>query len=226
MTSSTVKPNIVIAHRPDLKLFRAGDLDRLRSLGTVLNSEPIGSWAEALDVLAMADVILGHWGCPALTSEVLDVAPRLRHVAYAAGTVKSVVSAAVFDRGIQVTSCADANAEPVAEFTLAAILMTNKDVFWRRDLLQDPDISQQRQPSARAVGNWNKTIGLIGASFVGRRVIELLRPFTHLTVTLYDPFVTAHEAEALGVKKLELDALCAGADIVSIHAPTCRAPDT
>lgn len=212
-------PKILIAHLPRLSLFDEPDLDRLRSLGTLLNTEPIGDWSAAPDLLAQADVILGHWGCPRITAEVLESAPRLRQVAYAAGTVKAVVSDAVFDRGIRVTSCADANAEPVAEFTLAAILMSNKDVFWRRDVLRDPSIGKLRQQGDRPVGNWNKTIGLIGASLVGRRVIERLRPFPQFAVTLYDPFVSEEQAAELGVRKLGLDELCAVADIVSIHAP-------
>ncbi len=187
----------------------------------MINTDPISDWAApgAAAALAEAEIILGHWGCPMLTPEVLDAAPNLQMIAYAAGTMKTVLTDAVFDRAIRVTSGADANAEPVAEFTLGAILLANKDVFWRRDLLRDPGIAERRQPLGRPVGNWNKTIGLIGASLVGRRVIDLLRPFPQFAVTLYDPFVSAQEAAGLGVTKLELDELCAGADIVSIHAP-------
>ncbi len=211
----------MIAHRPGLRLFRTADHDRLNRLGTLLDTQPVGDWStpEAAALLERADIVLGHWGCPPMTAEVLAGAPRLQLFAYAAGTVKSVVDDALFDRGIRVTSCADANAEPVAEFTLGAILFTNKDVFWRRDLLREPSIASSRQTSGRPVGNWNKTIGLIGASLVGRRVIELLRPFPQFEITLSDPFVSPERAAELGVTLLDLDELCAGADIVSIHAP-------
>ncbi len=47
-------------------------------------------------------------------------------------------------------------------------------------------------------GNYRRTVGIIGASRIGRRVIELLRPFD-LRVLLYDPYVAAAEAAALGV---------------------------
>ncbi len=215
------KPNIVIAHLPRLPLFSPADHDRLRAVGTLLDPEPIGDWsdARATTLLGEADIVLGHWGCPTLTADVLDRAPRLAMLAYGAGTVKTVVTEAVFDRGLRVTSCADANAEPVAEFTLGAILLANKDVFWRRDLLRAPEIAAQRQRSERPLGNWDKTIGLVGASLVGRRVVELLRPFSQFTVVLYDPYLSPAEAAALGVAKVELDELCAVSDIVSIHAP-------
>lgn len=217
----TPKPTILLAHYPDVQLVADADLDRLDDIGTVVDREAIGSWDDprAGDLLAAADVILGHWGCPFIGAAVLDRAPRLGLFAYAAGTIKATVDRAVFDRGIRVTTCADANAEPVAEFTLAAVLFANKDVLWRRDRLRDPGLAGFRTYGDVAVGNYSKTIGIIGASLVGRRVIELLSAFPALRIVLYDPYVTDDEADRLGVTRMELDELCAAADVVSIHAP-------
>ncbi len=210
-------PNIAIAHWPGMDLLRGADLGRLRALGTLLNTEPIGAWDdEAAAVLAEAEVIVGHWGCPPLDADMLDQAPRLGLFAYAAGTVKMTLTDAVWDRGIRVTSGANANAEPVAEFTLAAILFANKGVLWRRG---PADFSALSAMGDRQWGNYGRTIGIVGASLIGRRVIELLRAFPHLKVTLYDPYVTSEEAASRGVEKLELNELCAGADVLSIHAP-------
>ena len=214
---SREQPNIAIAHWPGLELFGQADFDRLRALGTVLNSEPIGTWDNEADtVLAEAEVIVGHWGCPPLDTAMLDRTPRLGLFAYAAGTVKMTLSDAVWDRGIRVTSGANANAEPVAEFTLAAILFANKGVLWRRGPV---DFSAMSAMGDRQWGNYGRTVGIVGASLIGRRVIELLRAFPHLKVTLYDPFVSSEEAASLGVEKRELDELCAGADVLSVHAP-------
>ncbi len=214
---SREQPNIAIAHWPGVDLFDEDDLDRLRELGTVLNTQPIAAWDDEADtVLAEAEVIVGHWGCPPLDAAMLDRAPRLGLFAYAAGTVKMTLTDAVWDRDIRVTSGANANAEPVAEFTLAAILFANKGVLWRRGPV---DFSVMSAMGDRQWGNYGRTIGIVGASLIGRRVIELLRPFPHLTVMLYDPFVTPEEAASLGVEKQELDELCASADVLSIHAP-------
>lgn len=211
------QPNIAIAHWPGMGLFGQADLDRLRALGTVLNSEPIGAWDDEADtVLAEAEVIVGHWGCPPLDAAMLDRTPRLGLFAYAAGTVKMTLSDAVWDRGIRVTSGANANAEPVAEFTLAAILFANKGVLWRRG---PADFSALSDMGDRQWGNYERTVGIVGASLIGRRVIELLRAFPHLKVTLYDPYATSEEAASLGVERLELDELCAGANVLSVHAP-------
>lgn len=221
-TPSTRKPNVVLAHWPAFAVFTDDDLASIADVATILDRAPIGDWAEPRvdDLLAETEVILGHWGCPRIDAGVLDRAPRLGLIAYAAGTVKETIDLVAFGGDLRITSGALANAEPVAEFTLASILLATKDVLWRRDLLRDPSIRDRRQKRAVPVGNWDKTIGIVGASIIGRRVIELLRAFPHVRVTLYDPFVTTDEAAALGVTKLELDELCAGADILSIHAPS------
>ena len=220
-SKASKRPKLVLAHWDGLKLFDAAARAQLNEVGELLNDEPLASWddprADAL--LAEAEVIVGHWGCPALDKAMLARTPNLGLFAYTAGTLKGLVSNELWGRGVRVTSGANANAEPVAEFTLAAILMINKDVVWQRDLMGDPSIADQRQPSETPVGNWDKTIGIISASLVGRRVIELLRPFPRLPVLLFDPFVSAEEADTLGVTKVELDELCARSDIVSVHAP-------
>lgn len=215
------RPPAVIAHLGGLRFFGRSEMVRLAEVATILDAEPIGTWddprAEAL--LADAEVVIGHWGCPALDATMLERAPHLALVAYAAGTVKRVVTPAVFARGIRVTSGARANAEPVAEFTLAAILFAGKDVLWRRSGATDaPPMAPVGRGGVRP-GNWGRTIGIIGASLVGRRVIELLRPFPALTVSVYDPFLSAAEAAELGVAKVDLDELCRTADVLSIHAP-------
>lgn len=215
------RPAIVLANYGGVRFFSRRELDRLDEIGRVLDREAVGAWDDprADDLLAAAEVIVGHWGCPSIDATVVARAPKLGLFAYAAGTVKATVDPALFDHGIRVTSGADANAEPVAEYTLAMVLLAGKDALWQRDLLRDPAIAGHQQPAAASIGNWGKTVGIVGASLVGRRVIELLRPFTHLDVVLYDPFVEPAEATRLGVRLVGLDELCAAADVLSVHAP-------
>ncbi|HET6858160.1 MAG TPA: hydroxyacid dehydrogenase [Streptomyces sp.] len=168
--------------------------------------------------LAEAEVLLTCWGATPLTGEVLARAPKLRAVVHAAGSVKHHITAACWDRGLAVTSAAAANALPVAEYTLAAILFAGKRVLRSahryRALRTDHDWHRELEDA----GNYRRTVGIVGASRIGRRVIELLRPFD-LRVLLYDPYVTPVEAAALGVELTGLDDLCARSDVVSVHAP-------
>ncbi|MFJ8674378.1 hydroxyacid dehydrogenase [Streptomyces sp. NPDC093589] len=174
---------------------------------------------EIADALADAEVLLTCWGAPQLTAQVLKAAPRLRAVVHAAGSVKHHITDACWERGITVTSAAAANALPVAEYTLAAILFANKRVLHaahrHRTLRGRPYDWQQEWEGS---GNYGRTVGVIGASRIGRRLIALLRPFD-LRILLYDPYVDATEAARLGATRVPLDALCADSDIVTVHAP-------
>lgn len=220
MTNTDSRPQILLAHHPSLDVFDDDHLRRLAEIGTVLNTEPISDWnaSHVGPLLERCTVVCGHWGCPTIDADVLAAAPNLGLVAYAAGTVKGVVDAAVWDRGVRVTSGAVGNAEPVAQFTLAAIIFAGKQVLARSNSA-DARATFAAMSLASPVGNYDKTIGLVGASLVGRRVIELLRSFDHMDVIVYDPFLDDADAAALGVRSVELDQLCAESDIVSIHAP-------
>jgi phosphoglycerate dehydrogenase-like enzyme len=177
--------------------------------------EAVGDVVREVGAVDGADILLGHWGCPVLDEAFLDRMPNVRLFAYAAGTVKEIVTPAVWAHGVTVTSGAAANAVPVAEFSLAAVLFANKGVFASRERLRD-DTVRIRRP--RPVGNVDKRVGIIGASLVGRHLIELLRPFA-LEVVVSDPFLTDDEAARLGVVRVELDELMATCEVVSLHAP-------
>src|SRR5882672_992265 len=50
------------------------------------------------------DILLASWGCPKFDKDFLEAMPSLKLVAYAAGTVKKIVSDEFWERDIQITS--------------------------------------------------------------------------------------------------------------------------
>ncbi|MEU5379779.1 MULTISPECIES: hydroxyacid dehydrogenase [unclassified Streptomyces] len=172
----------------------------------------------AVAVLADVDVLVTGWGCPPLDESVLRSAPRLKAVVHTAGSVRHHITESCWERGIEVSSAAAANAVPVAEYTLAMILLTGKHVLERA---RDYRTSRSRDEwlgTPRTVGNFRRTVGILSASLIGRRVIELLRPHD-LDVLLHDPYVSETEAAGLGVTPVGLDELFARSDTVSVHTP-------
>ncbi|MFJ3336453.1 hydroxyacid dehydrogenase [Streptomyces sp. NPDC086766] len=171
----------------------------------------------AAPALACAEVLITGWGCPRIGPDALAAAPRLRAVLHAAGSVRPLIGEAVWERGIAVSSAAGANAVPVAEYTLAMILLAGKDAFALRERYR----ATHAHPSAAetaGLGNAGRRIGIVGASRVGRRLLELLRPHD-FEVLLHDPWVDAAESAALGAEPLPLEDLLRRSDIVSLHAP-------
>ncbi|RPF37156.1 hydroxyacid dehydrogenase [Streptomyces sp. TLI_185] len=171
----------------------------------------------AAETLARAEVLITGWGCPGLDAGVLTAAPRLRTVLHAAGSVRSLVGEALWERGITVSSAVTGNALPVAEYTLAMILLAGKDTFTHRERFRTTHAYPTDAETAHT-GNVGRRIGIIGASRVGRRLLELLRPFD-FTLLLHDPYVSPATAAALGAELLPLEDLLRHSDIVSLHAP-------
>jgi phosphoglycerate dehydrogenase-like enzyme len=187
---------VVMLMREDLpaRLFDAERLERV--------ARPVA--------LEEAEVVLSGWGCPPLDAPLLAQAPELRAIVHAAGGVKGHVTAACWERGLLVSTAAGANAGPVAEYTLARILLAGKAAErlareYRARRAPIDLISEFPQ-----VGNLGKTVGIVGLSRIGRRVVELLEPFD-FRVLVHDPYVE---------RSVELDELLAASDIVSLHAPS------
>ncbi|HEX6444911.1 MAG TPA: hydroxyacid dehydrogenase [Streptosporangiales bacterium] len=197
-------------------LYDAAALRRLEELADVDTGVVVEDFADPAVAgrLAETEVLLTGWDCPPVDAAVLDRAPRLRAVLHAAGTVKGFLAPECWDRGVLVSSATAANALPVAEFTVAAILWAGKDVLGFRDRYR---AERTFTPGVLYpdVGNFRRRVGIVGASHIGRRVLDLLRPFD-LDVALTDPYVT--EAPP-GVRLLELDELLLRSDVVSLHAP-------
>jgi phosphoglycerate dehydrogenase-like enzyme len=201
-------------------LFSEALRARLRSIARVLDDEPLTSFADARAerLLAEVEILLTGWGAPRIDAAILDRAPRLRAVVHAAGTVKLHVAPECWARGIVVTSAAAANAIPVAEYTLAMILLANKRVLRLRERYRELRRARPWTREFAGLGNFRRTVGIVGASQVGRRVLELLRPF-ELEVLVHDPFLDEAGATALGARLADLDDLVATSDVVSLHAP-------
>ena len=217
------RPTVVLAMAPALTqgMITPAHLARLRASCALPDPAPLVRFDDprAAALLLRAEILLTGWGAPPVDAAVLERAPGLRAIAHAAGTVKNVVTPACFARGVRVVSAAAANALPVAEYTLAAILLANKRIFRigrRYTELRAFRLWPQEFPG---LGNRGKRIGVVGASRVGRRVIELLRPFD-FTVLVHDPYLEASEARKLGVEALELDDLLRRSDVVTLHAPS------
>jgi phosphoglycerate dehydrogenase-like enzyme len=216
-------PLIVLAMIPGLErsLFNEEHLSVLRAMAALPETEPAVPFdgERAGRLLSDAEILLTGWGCPELSSAVLDRAPKLRLIAHCAGTVKEMVTPACWERGLRVITAAEANAIPVVEYTVAAILLANKHAFHIREIYRQERRYGMWHHATPGIGNLNKRIGIVGASRIGRRVIEALRPF-EFVLCVYDPYLSAEEAERLGVEKLELDGLLRSSDVVTLHAPS------
>jgi phosphoglycerate dehydrogenase-like enzyme len=216
------RPIAVLAMQLDLpdRLLDAQLWHRLREVVEVdpnLILDDFGASA-ATAALAHAEILITGWGCPPINQPVLDAAPRLGAIVHAAGSVKAHITPACWERGIAVSTAAAANALPVAEYTLASILFAAKQVRALELRYRSRRAKVDMLTEYPTVGTYRRSVGIVAASRIGRRVIDLLRPFDFV-VSVYDPYLTEEEAGLLGVRRVDLDTLLADNDIVTLHAP-------
>jgi phosphoglycerate dehydrogenase-like enzyme len=212
---------VYVAVSPDLarELELDTELARLTEVALVERwGGPSDPTPEAVaSALRRAKVLITGWGTPAL--EVLDRwSPEsfpVRLIAHTAGTVKRLVPVAALERGLLVAHANESLAEAVAEFTLGAILMARRGAFAAAARLR---AGRAPLPAATQHELRGSTVGVIGASAIGRRVMHLLAPL-EVTLLLYDPYCQAAVAAEHGAQLVGLHELLRRSDTVSLHAP-------
>lgn len=172
-------------------------------------------WAAHAAVLRDVEVLFATWDMPVLDEAFLAAAPRLRAVFYAAGSVKRFATPAAFARGVIICGAWAANAIPVAEYTLAAILLSLKRAWPYFRWTPEQITAGQRLPCA---GAYHSTVGLVSLGAIGQAVARHLSRFD-LRVLAYDPFLSPDKAQDLGVSLVPLEELFRQSDVVSIHTP-------
>lgn len=168
----------------------------------------------SLGLLADVDLIFSGWGMPRSDAAFMSAAPHLRAIFYAAGAVGGWATPALWERDIVVTTANDANAIPVADYTVAMTLLALKHGL---RLACGPRRAEGFRLRPELPGNYGTTVGLVGMGTIARLVVERLRPFG-MRVVACDPFLDAVDAAALGVERVDLAGLFAGSDVVSLHA--------
>lgn len=173
--------------------------------------------ATVADALVRATVVITGWGTPTLSP--LDTwTPEsfaVRAIVHSAGTVKYFLPQQAVERGLVVAHANESLAEAVAEFTIGAIIAA------RRQMLQSANrfkTGQSRMPLTTMREIPGSTVGVIGASQIGRRVLRYLAPF-NATVLLADPYCPPAVAAEYGATLVDLPELMRRSDIVTLHAP-------
>ncbi|MBI5650899.1 MAG: hydroxyacid dehydrogenase [Chloroflexi bacterium] len=210
---------ITIGKQNYARMFNQRAWDALAAFADVLHhpgNDP-ATKKELIAILANADACITSWDVAQIDADVLDAAPRLRALAHMGGSVKRFVSDAVWTRGMRVTTAGPALARDVAETTLGLMIVGAKRIAQLGQHIRDGGWRESKWFPSRELHS--SIVGIIGASNVGRTVIELLQPFNVKQILIYDPFLSGADARALGAIKVELDDLLKQSAIVSLHAP-------
>lgn len=202
------------------KIFRVYNADVISELQKLTNiGKKIYTKADVLaDPTAFSEVelIFSTWGMPQLTEDEIKACfPSLKCVFYGAGTVQKFARP-FLNCGVKVFSAWAANAVPVAEMTVAQIILANKGYFLTNRLYHAKGVAASKEAFNKCRGNYGETVGIIGAGMIGKLVIEMLKNY-NLKVLVFDPFLPDEKAAELGARKCELEELFENAFVVSNH---------
>ena len=160
--------------------------------------------------------IFSTWGMPQFSAqEIKKYFPSLKAIFYAAGTVQQFARP-FLNCGVKVFSAWGANAVPVAEYTVAQIILANKGFYKLSALMSKGNYPIARRKFSNYKGNYGAKIGIIGVGMIGKLVIKMLKAY-NLKVLVFDPFLPDETAVELGVEKTSLERIFSECDVISNH---------
>lgn len=173
-----------------------------------------------VDPHMMQDVsyIFTTWNMPAFTEEEIgQFFPKVEALFYAAGSVQDFARE-FLAQGIRVFSAWAANGVPVAEYTLAQIILANKGYSRRLHLPGSGNEWKNRYDMKGLPGNYEATLGIIGAGMIGKLVIQRVQSLLErMRILVFDPFLPEEKAKEMGVTLCDLPTLFSESDVISNH---------
>ncbi|SCB58158.1 Phosphoglycerate dehydrogenase [Rhizobium aethiopicum] len=192
---------------------------QLNSLGQI--RWPTSATIDTADVdnlLEGATACLTGWRTPPFDDATRQRHPQLALVAHSAGSVRTLIPMRLFEEGLRVSHAASKIAASVAEFVVAEALFAMRGIHRLHHQLRTGGewLDVRAAVPQRLLGA--RTVGIVGAGYVGRAVMRLLVPFG-CRVLVVDPYLDEREAAALGVLCTALEEALAQSDVISLHAP-------
>lgn len=153
-----------------------------------------------------------------VTKAIIQAGKDLKVIGRAGVGVDNIDVPEATSRGIMVINSPQGNTISAAEHTFALILSAA-----RRIPVAQTTMNEGRWDRNKFTGNelYNKTIGIVGFGRIGREVASRAVAFK-MKVLAFDPFVSDEAIRGTGAEPMELDALLAASDFVTLHVPKVK----
>jgi D-3-phosphoglycerate dehydrogenase len=203
------QPKVLISDKMDP---RAAEVFRER--GVLVDEKPGLTKEELIAIIGDYDG-LAIRSATKVTKDVLAAATNLKVVGRAGIGVDNVDIPAASAKGVVVMNTPFGNSITTAEHAIAMMFALARQLPEADASTQAGKWEKNRFMGVEVTG---KTLGLIGAGNIGSIVADRALGL-RMKVIAYDPFLSPERAVELGIEKVELDALLARADFITLHTP-------
>ncbi|WP_127581954.1 NAD(P)-dependent oxidoreductase [Paenibacillus koleovorans] len=189
-------------------------VDELRRIGelTILKNGEDMTDEERSSLIREFDILLTMWGSAPVPVSIAEQPGRLKYICNITGEMGRWVPLELIESSIPVTNWGDAPADSIAEAAMTLLLTTLKEV---RSQTKHIEAGGWGLPENRRGLLRGLPVGVYGYGVIGRRFVELLRPFG-AAIAIYDPFVPSVPEDCWRADSLE--ALFDHASAVVLHA--------
>jgi D-3-phosphoglycerate dehydrogenase len=152
-------------------------------------------------------------GLDFITKKVIDACNALKVISRYGAGVDRVDLEAARAKNILVCNTPGANAQAVADLTLALILCAA-----RKTPMLDRKTKEGQWIRSTGIELYKKTIGILGLGAVGKAVARRAQGFS-MRVLAYDPFIDKQYAAENKIEVSGFEELVKNADVICLHLP-------
>ena len=172
------------------------------------------------DKAALADVIARYDGLAVrsttkVTAKLLETADRLKVIGRAGSGIDNIDLPAATAKGAVVMNTPFGNSITTAEHAIAMMFALVRHIPAATVSTAKRSWDKSKFLGVELTG---KCLGVVGCGNVGSIVADRAVGL-RMRVIAFDPFLSEERAVELGVEKVELDAILARADIITLHTP-------
>lgn len=153
-----------------------------------------------------------------VTGDVLDAAPNLKIIGRAGVGVDNIDVERATQKGVLVVNSPEGNTIAAAELTVAMLLALARNIGQAHQSMKAGEWKRSKYVGVEVYG---KTAGVIGLGKIGREVAKRLVGM-QMEVLAFDPFLSPQQAEELGVRLVDLEALYRESDYITVHVPKTK----
>ena len=164
-----------------------------------------------IDLIGSSEIVV--IGKERVDESILSMCPNLKFIAKYGVGMDQVDLNACQKYNVKVGFTPGVNAHHVAEHVLGQILSLMRNISKSDRLLKSA--VWEKNGGISLIG---KTVGIIGVGYIGKALIDLLKPF-HCEILMNDILDMSRFCDGHSVKQVSKEALYQESDIISLHVP-------